>query len=53
MLFIIFALIFQIHRSNRKKEKELGKYLVKAGIIVMGLELLILFPLVYFFLETN
>ncbi len=53
MLFVIFSLIFQVHRSNRKKEKEFGKYLVKAGIIVIGLELLILFPLVYFFLENN
>ncbi|MBT3298412.1 hypothetical protein HN385_05785 [archaeon] len=53
MLFLIFSLIFQVHRSKRKKEKEFRKYLVKSGILIVTLELLILFPLVYFFLENN
>ncbi|MBN2422255.1 cation:proton antiporter [Candidatus Woesearchaeota archaeon] len=53
MLFMIFSIIFQMKRSNHKQDKALGKYLIKAGIKVITLELLIIFPVVYFFLEKN
>ncbi|MCA9487848.1 MAG: cation:proton antiporter [Nanoarchaeota archaeon] len=53
MLFMIFSIIFQMKGSKHKQDKALGKYLIKAGIKVITLELLIIFPLVYFFLEKN
>lgn len=53
MLFMIFSIILQMKGSKHKQDKALGKYLIKAGIKVITLELLIIFPLVYFFLEKN
>lgn len=53
MLFMIFSMIFQMSKSNIKKDKHFAKYLLKSSIILLGLEFLILFPIIYFFLESN
>lgn len=53
MLFMIFSILFQVKKSHDEKEKGFGKYLIRSSIIIIGLELLIIFPLVYFFLEKS
>lgn len=56
MLFMIFAMIFRIaskDKKNAKKDSHFAKYLVKSGFIIIILELAIVIPIVYFFLEQN